>query len=91
MNKHSLLKVDTLQKELTELLYKDPDAFLIEHKNNTLNISRYTSFLNSAKYTPEQKESYRIALQKFQERHELFLTILKDSIYAKSPDILKRG
>jgi len=90
LNKHSLIKVDTLQKELTELLYTDPDAFLVEHKNNTLNISRYSSFIKSSKYTAEQKEGYSTALQKFQERQELFLTILKDSIYAKSSDIYKR-
>jgi len=66
------------------MLMKNPESFLQESKNAELNITRYTSYLASDKYTEEQKSRYREMLDVHRHRKELIEQVLKQTIYGKA-------
>lgn len=83
LGRHPLVKDGDELSELREKLLKDPEGFLQESKNADLNITRYTSYIGSDKYTDEQKTRFREMLDVHRHRKELIENVLKETIYAR--------
>jgi len=83
LGKHPLVVDGDELSDLRKKLLSDPEGFLQESKNVELNITRYTSYLASDKYTEEQKARYREMLDIHRHRKELIQNVLKETIYAR--------
>lgn len=79
LNKHPLIIHHSVQSKFKELLRKDPGAFLAEYTNTANNVSRYTSFLNNNKRSPNQHEKDRENLKKHKERESIMREVLEDN------------
>lgn len=78
MNKHPLLTQHSLRTKYQELLTKNPAEFLTEYTNTANNVSRYSSFLNNDKRTPEQKEKDLKNLGKHKELEAVMREVLEE-------------
>ena len=78
MNKHPLLTQHSLHTKYQELLTKNPGEFLTEYTNVSNNVSRYNSFLNNEKRSPNQHEKDRENLKKHAERETIMREVLEE-------------
>ena len=80
LGRHPFIAQADERSRVTALLVSDPDAYFEERKNIELNITRYSSQINSKKTTKEQKERAQVNLEKFKAKLELYKEILKNRI-----------
>lgn len=80
LGKHPFIAQADERTRVTALLQSDPDAYFEERKNIELNITRYSSQINSKKTTPEQKERAKANLEKYRARLVLFKEIIKERL-----------
>lgn len=80
LGRHPFIAQADERSRVTALLVSDPDAYFEERKNIELNITRYSSQLNSKKTTKEQKARAQVNLEKFKAKLELYKEILKNRI-----------
>lgn len=80
LGRHPFISQADERSRVTALLASDPDAYFEERKNIELNITRYSSQLNSKKTTKEQKARAQVNLEKFKAKLELYKEILKNRI-----------
>lgn len=83
IGKHPFISQRSEREELTQLLRDNPSEFVKRMHNIELNISRYTSHLNSDKFTKEKKKSEAANLQKYQLQLDLYTDILNSVINGK--------
>ena len=65
MGRHPFIKEKDERKRVLEVLRTDPDRYFEERKNIELNITRYSSQINSKKVSPERKKRAAENLDKF--------------------------
>ncbi|MGM9763347.1 MAG: hypothetical protein ACI3ZQ_04945 [Candidatus Cryptobacteroides sp.] len=74
IGKHPFISQQSERERVTELLKSNPDAYFQERKNIDLNITRYTSQLNSKKLGQEKK----VLAAENLERYKALLTMYKE-------------
>ena len=80
LGKHPFIAQRTQRERLLDLLRTDPIAFTEEMHRIRLNISRYQSHLNSAKFPAEKKKQEQANLEKFKTALSLCEEVLKSVI-----------
>ena len=80
LGKHPFIAQSDERGRVKALLKEDPDRYFDERKNIELNITRYSSQINSRKTTKEQKERARENLEKYQARLQMYKDIFKECI-----------
>ena len=72
------------RSRIIDLLRKDPEAFFQERKNVELNISRYSSQINSNKLDADKKEKAKSNLEKYQAILQMFKDVFLELIKGQS-------
>lgn len=80
LGKHPFIAQADERSRVMEILHSDPDRYFDERKNIELNISRYSSQINSKKTTKEQKERARENMERYQARLQMYKDIFKECI-----------
>lgn len=78
-NKHPLIVHHSIRTRYQELLKKDTAGFLTEFTNTANNVSRYQSFLNNEKRSPNQHEKDSENLKKHKERETIMREVLEEN------------
>ena len=78
-NKHPLIVHQSIRNKYQELLKEDTSGFLAEFTNTANNVSRYQSFLNNEKRSPNQHEKDRENLKKHAEREAIMREVLEEN------------
>lgn len=78
--RHPFIAQSDERSRVIALLREDPDKYFDERKNIELNITRYSSQINSKKTSKEQKERARENLDKYQARLQMYKDIFKECI-----------
>lgn len=80
MGRHPFIKEKDERTRVLEVLRTDPDRYFEERKNIELNITRYSSQINSKKVSPERKkraaenlDKFRVMLQMYREIFDGFI------------------
>lgn len=84
LHQHPLIQKNSLRSSLLNLMRRDPQAFLEEHKNVSNNISRYKSFLNRKRVKEEDKKKWQVQLNKHTETLALIIDIMHELNYGKN-------
>lgn len=79
--KHPFIAQRSERDRAMELLRQDPVEFTKEMHRIEMNITRYSSHVNSAKLTPEKKKLAQSNLEKFQAALKMYEEILKTVIH----------
>lgn len=79
LGKHPLITHNKLRMDFQKLLKEDTAGFLAEFTNTANNVSRYTSFLNNNKRSPNQHEKDAKNFKKHQERERIMREVLEDN------------
>ena len=80
LGKHPFNAQADERSRVMEILHSDPDRYFDERTNIELNISRYSSQINSKKTTKEQKERARENMERYQARLQMYKDIFKECI-----------
>lgn len=80
LGKHPFIAQSDERSRVLALLREDPDKYFDERKNIELNITRYSSQINSKRTTQEQKDRARENLDKYQARLQMYKDIFKECI-----------
>ena len=80
LGKHPFIAQRDDRSSIAGLLRSDPDKYFEERKNVELNITRYSSQLNSRKTTQEQKARAAASLEKFKAELQLYREIFNEFI-----------
>lgn len=80
LGKHPFISQADERSRVTALLNQDPEAYFEERKNIELNITRYSSQINSKKTSPEQKDRARANLEKYKAKLLLYKEIIKERL-----------
>ena len=80
LGRHPFVTESDERSRVKALLKDDPDRYFDERKNVELNITRYSSQLNSKKTTKEQKVRAQENLEKYQARLQMYKDIFKECI-----------
>lgn len=80
LGKHPFISQRSERERVTALLREDPVEFTREMHRIEMNITRYSSHLNSQKLTPEKKKLAAANLEKFQAALSMYEEILKSVI-----------
>ena len=80
--KHPFITQRSERERVTALLKENPVEFTREMHRIEMNISRYSSHLNSQKISPERKKLAAANLEKFKASLAMYEEILKDVINA---------
>lgn len=78
--KHPFITQRSERERVTDLLHDDPVEFTREMHRIEMNISRYSSHLNSSKIPPEKKKLAAANLEKFKATLAMYEDILKTVI-----------
>ena len=79
LNRHPLIVHHSIRFKYKELLNDKPGEFLAEYTNTANNVSRYNSFLNNEKRSPNQHEKDRENLKKHAEREAIMREVLEEN------------
>ena len=80
LGQHTFVTQSDERSRVKALLREDPDRYFDERKNIELNITRYSSQLNSKKTSKEQKVRAQENLEKYQARLQMYKDIFKECI-----------
>lgn len=80
IGKHPFIEQRSEREILVQLLRSNPSEFVKRMHNIELNISRYTSHLNSKKFSAEKKETEAEHLRKYRAQLDLYNEILQNVI-----------
>lgn len=80
IGKHPFIKQKDERQRISELLRTDPNRYFDERKNIELNITRYSSQLNSKKATREQKDRSAANLEKFKTTLQLYKEVFNEFV-----------
>ena len=80
LGQHTFVTQSDERSRVKALLREDPDRYFDERKNIELNITRYSSQLNSKKTSNEQKTRAQENLEKYQARLQMYKDIFKECI-----------
>lgn len=80
LGKHPFIAQSDERSRVAALIHSDPDRYFDERKNIELNITRYSSQLNSKKTSAEQKDRARENLERYQARLAIYKEIFKNCI-----------
>ncbi len=78
-NKHPLIIHHSIRSKYQKLLKSDTAGFLAEFTNTANNVSRYASFLNNEKRSPNQHEKDSENLKKHKERESIMREVLEEN------------
>lgn len=79
LNRHPLLKDHSLRTKYKQMLRDNPGDFLAEYANTANNVSRYQSFLNNEKRSPNQHDKDSENLKKHKERESIMREVLEEN------------
>jgi len=74
---HPLIKHHSLRAELEKTLNKNSGEYLDGYQRAKENVKRYSSFIKSKTRSPEQKKKDKISLAEWNEKCELYKSILE--------------
>ena len=80
LGKHPFIESKDERSRIIDLLRKDPEAFFQERKNVELNITRYSSQINSSKLDADKKEKAKSNLEKYQAILQMFKDVFTELI-----------
>lgn len=75
---HPLIKHFSLRSELEKMLTNNPDEYLDSYARAKENVKRYSSFIKNKKRTPEQRKKDKVSLSEWNEKCELYKSILEN-------------
>lgn len=78
LNRHPLLSQYSIRFLMKDLLQKKPAEFLNEFAKTSGYVSRYRSYLNNEKRSPNQKEKDQKNLKKHAEREQIMKEVLDE-------------
>lgn len=84
LGKHPFIESKDERSRIIDLLQRDPEAFFQERKNVELNISRYSSQINSNKLDADKKEKAKSNLEKYQAILQMFKDVFLELIKGQS-------
>ncbi|MBP3662336.1 MAG: hypothetical protein J6J25_04435 [Bacteroidales bacterium] len=84
LGKHPFISAKDERTRIMETLRTSPDTYFQERKNIELNISRYSSQLNSKTVSKEKKDKARENLEKHQATLQLYKDIFNEFVCQKS-------
>lgn len=83
IGRHPFIKEKDERARVQEMLRTDPDRYFEERKNIELNITRYSSQINSRKASPAQKERAAENLDKYKALLQMYREIFTGFINGK--------
>lgn len=83
IGKHPFISAKDERSRIFDILRRNPETYFQERKNVELNISRYSSQVNSSKLDTDKKEKAKINLEKFQALLQVFKDVFEEFIKGK--------
>ncbi len=83
LGKHPFISTKDERSRIFDILRRNPEEYFQERKNVELNISRYSSQVNSPKLDDDKKEKARTNLEKFQALLQVFKDVFNEFIKGK--------
>ena len=83
LGKHPFISAKDERSRIFDILRRNPEEYFQERKNVELNISRYSSQVNSQKLDDEKKEKAKTNLEKFQALLQVFKDVFNEFIKGK--------